>query len=110
MSYENLSDFLRQSQLRSAAVIQQTCGGEGVGRLVVKLGAEQGFVFTEADVHQFLESAEQATAAELSDEQLAEVAAGALSITIQVSEPKTMQELYQDWANLGRILKTASGR
>jgi hypothetical protein len=47
---------------------------------------------------------------ELKDSELAAVSGGTVSLKILITQPQTMQELYQGWADLGDILKDYSTR
>lgn len=43
---------------------------------------------------------------ELSTRELDSVTGGEVRVQVFVSEPKSMAELYQNWADLGYLLKT----
>ena len=47
---------------------------------------------------------------ELSKDELDTVFGGEVSLKIVVTSPKTMTELHQGWADLGKILKSYSDR
>ena len=47
---------------------------------------------------------------ELSVDELATVSGGEVALKIVITSPKTMTELYQGWADLGKILKSYSDR
>jgi hypothetical protein len=76
MSVENLQKFLQQAQPPSEDAIREAGTKEQFANLVVKLGTEQGFVFSEAEVLQLIELTEKQSEGTLSDQQLAGVVGG----------------------------------
>lgn len=54
----------------------------------------------------FCRDAAESAAIELSDDAMCDVVGGKRELQfVQTSKPETMQELYQEWADLGNTLK-----